>query len=61
MPRLRIEVKVSQRQKDIIERAAAMTSQGVAEFVRSAAEKAADAAIANHLANAPIKSIKAIK
>lgn len=41
MPRLRIEVKVSQEQKDLFERASAITRQGVSEFVRSAAEHAA--------------------
>jgi uncharacterized protein (DUF1778 family) len=39
--RLRIEVKVSPEQKDLFERASAQTKQGVSEFVRSAAEKAA--------------------
>jgi uncharacterized protein (DUF1778 family) len=39
--RLRIEVKVSAEQKDLFERAATLAKQGVSEFVRSAAEKAA--------------------
>lgn len=39
--RHRIEIKVSEAQKDLISRAAAARSQGISEFVRSCAEKAA--------------------
>lgn len=40
-PRLRIEVKVSQEQKDLFEEAAALSKQGVSEFLRSAGERIA--------------------
>jgi len=39
--RHRIEIKVTEAQKDLIARAAAARKQGVSEFVRSCAEKAA--------------------
>lgn len=39
--RYRIEVKVTEAQKDLVVRAAAAAGQGISEFVRSAAEKAA--------------------
>lgn len=40
-PRLRIELKVSREQKELFERAAAASRQGISEFVRAAAERAA--------------------
>lgn len=43
--RYRIEVKVSEEQKDLITRAAAATRKGISEFVRDAAEKAAHDAL----------------
>jgi uncharacterized protein (DUF1778 family) len=46
--RLRIEVKVSEEQKDIITRAADIAKQGVSEFVRSAAERAARDLLSKH-------------
>jgi len=39
--RHRIEIKVSEEQKALIARAAEAAKQGISEFVRSAAEKAA--------------------
>lgn len=39
--RHRIEIKVSKDQKDTIVRGAALAKQGLSEFVRSAAERAA--------------------
>lgn len=39
--RHRIEVKVTGEQKDLIARAAAASRKGISEFVRDAAEKAA--------------------
>lgn len=39
--RHRIEIKVSEEQKELFNRAADATRQGVSEFVRSAAERAA--------------------
>ena len=44
-PRYRIEIKVSAEQKDLIVRGAAAAKQGISEFVRSAAEKAAREAL----------------
>lgn len=43
--RHRIEIKVSQEQKALIVRAAELAGVGVSEFVRSAAERAARAAV----------------
>jgi len=43
--RHRIEIKVSEEQKDLIARAAAATRQGISEFVRAAAERAATEAL----------------
>ena len=39
--RFRIEIKVTEAQKDLIFRAAAQQKQGMSEFVRASAEKAA--------------------
>jgi uncharacterized protein (DUF1778 family) len=39
--RQRIEIKVSEEQKETIVRAAALANQGVSSFVRDAAERAA--------------------
>ena len=39
--RYRIEIKVTEAQKDLIARGAAEVRQGISEFVRAAAEKAA--------------------
>jgi len=43
--RHRIEIKVSEKQKDLIARAAAAKGQGISEFVRTAAEHAATEAL----------------
>jgi uncharacterized protein (DUF1778 family) len=43
--RHRIEIKVSEGQKDLITRGAAAAKQGVSEFVRLAAERAANDAL----------------
>lgn len=39
--RHRVEVKLSEEQKDVITRGAALAKQGLSEFVRTAAENAA--------------------
>ncbi len=39
--RHRVEIKLSEEQKDLIARGAALARQGISEFVRSAAERAA--------------------
>lgn len=44
--RYRIEVKVTEAQKTLIARGAAAVGQGLSEFVRTAAEKAATEAVA---------------
>ncbi len=44
--RHRIEIKVSEAQKDLISRAAAAQGKGLSEFVRTAAEAAARDAVA---------------
>jgi uncharacterized protein (DUF1778 family) len=41
--RHRIEIKVSEAQKDLITRGALASRQGISEFVRGAAERAAEA------------------
>jgi uncharacterized protein (DUF1778 family) len=43
--RHRIEIKVSETQKDLITRGAAAAKQGISEFVRQAAERAANEAL----------------
>ena len=43
--RNRIEIKVSETQKDLIVRGAAASGKGISEFVRLAAENAATAAL----------------
>jgi uncharacterized protein (DUF1778 family) len=43
--RHRIEIKVSESQKDLITRGAAAAKQGISEFVRLAAERAANEAL----------------
>ena len=43
--RHRIEVKLSAEQKDLIVRGAAAAKQGISEFVRAAAERAAREAL----------------
>jgi uncharacterized protein (DUF1778 family) len=43
--RYRIEIKVTEVQKDLIGRGAAEARQGISEFVRAAAEKAAKDAL----------------
>lgn len=43
--RHRIEIKVSEEQKELIARGAAAAKQGISEFVRSAAERAAREAL----------------
>lgn len=43
--RHRIEIKLSAEQKDLIVRGAAAARQGISEFVRSAAERAATEAL----------------
>lgn len=43
--RHRIEIKVSEAQKDLITRGAAAAKQGISEFVRLAAERAANEAL----------------
>ena len=44
-PRYRIEIKLSADEKALITRGAAVTKQSLAEFVRTAAENAAKAAL----------------
>jgi uncharacterized protein (DUF1778 family) len=44
--RHRIEIKVSEQEKDLIVRAAGLAKQGISEFVRSAVERAARELIA---------------
>jgi uncharacterized protein (DUF1778 family) len=44
--RHRIEIKVSQHEKDLIVRAAGLAKQGLSEFVRTAVERAAREQIA---------------
>ena len=44
--RFRIEVKVTEAQKELITRGAVATGQGISEFVRAAAESAAREALA---------------
>ena len=44
-PRHRIEIKLSAEQKDLIVRGAEAAKQGVSEFVRGAAERAAREAL----------------
>jgi len=46
--RHRIEIKVSDSQKDLIARAAEVKGKGLSDFVRSAAEEAAKAALAKN-------------
>lgn len=43
--RHRIEIKLSAEQKDLIVRGAAAAKQGISEFVRAAAERAARAVL----------------
>jgi uncharacterized protein (DUF1778 family) len=51
--RHRIEIKLSEEQKDAIVRGAALAKQGVSEFVRSAAERAARELLAKERREAP--------
>jgi uncharacterized protein (DUF1778 family) len=46
--RHRIEIKLSEDQKETITRGASLAKQGVSEFVRSVAEKAARDLISKH-------------
>lgn len=39
--RYRVEIKVSEEQRELFTRAAAISKQGLSEFVRAAAERAA--------------------
>lgn len=50
--RHRIEIKVSEEQKDLIARAAEIARQGISEFVRAAAERAARELISNQTPSA---------
>jgi len=49
--RHRIEIKVSEEQKDVIVRGAELARQGISEFVRTAAERAARELIAQRKKN----------
>ncbi len=44
-PRHRIEIKVSEAEKNLITRGAAAAKKGISEFVREAAEHAANEAL----------------
>jgi len=49
--RHRIEIKVSEEQKDVIVRGAEIARQGISEFVRAAADRAARELIAQRKKN----------